>query len=141
MGTENDFFNNLTYKESTSSGGWILCFCDNDYHHPLSATKAPGSQAAFRPVQSLLFLLVIAPVNRVVLESAAASKILLILRMLFCMKNAWPCREKYIVTINPGDFTSSTLPVFEQRLFVNALELLVNKSLWPGGCLNVVLIA
>jgi len=74
MGTENDSFNNLMYKESTSSGGWILCFCDNDYHHPLSCHQSALFQAAFRHIQSLLSLLGIAPVNCVVLENVAASK-------------------------------------------------------------------
>jgi hypothetical protein len=64
--------------------------------------------------------LVIAPVNRVVLENAAASKFT-DFEDAILHEAAWPCRAKYIVTRNLADFTNSTLPVFEQRLFVNAL--------------------
>lgn len=74
MGTGNDSFNNLMYKESTSSGGGFFVFATTITTIHYLATKAPGPQAAFRHIQSLLSLLVIAPVNRVVLENAAALK-------------------------------------------------------------------
>ena len=62
------------YKESTSSGGGFFVFATTITTIHYLATKAPGPQAAFRHTQSLLSLLVIAPVNCVVLENAAASK-------------------------------------------------------------------
>ena len=70
---------------------------------------------------------VIATVNRVVLENAAASKFSdfedAVLHEAACHAGA-----KYIVTRNIGDFKNSKLPVFEPKEFVSALKLLSNNG-------------
>ena len=85
--------------------------------------KALGSQAASHHIQSLLSLFVIAPVNRMVLENAVASKFEdfedAVLHEAAC-----PAGAKYIVTRNIADFKNSKIPVFEPMEFINALELL-----------------
>ncbi len=73
MGTENDFFNNFVQRIH-SLLGWILFFATTITTVHYLATKVLGLQVAFRHIQSLLSLLVIAPVNRVVPEIVAASK-------------------------------------------------------------------
>lgn len=83
--------------------------------------KALGSQAASRHIQSLLSLFVIAPVNRLVIEHAIASKFKdfedSVLHAAACHAGA-----QYIVTKNSVDFRTSHLPVFEPREFINAIE-------------------
>ncbi|MBI5558189.1 MAG: PIN domain-containing protein [Deltaproteobacteria bacterium] len=85
------------------------------------ATKALGSQAASRHIQSLLSLFVIAPVNRVVLENAVSAKFAdfedAVLHEAACHAGA-----KYIVTRNIGDFKKSKLPVFAPKEFVGVIE-------------------
>jgi predicted nucleic acid-binding protein len=81
------------------------------------------SQEASRHIQSLLSLFVIAPVNRLVLEHAIASKFQdfedAVLHAAACHAGA-----KYIVTRNVADFRNAKLPVFEPKEFINTLELL-----------------
>jgi predicted nucleic acid-binding protein len=85
------------------------------------ATKALGPSAASQHIKSLLSLFVIAPVNRMVLENAAASKFAdfedAVLHEAACHAGA-----KYIVTRNIGDFKYSKLPVFTPLEFIHALE-------------------
>ena len=91
------------------------------------ANKALGPKAASHHIQSLLSLFVIAPVNRLVLENAIASKFKdfedAVLHAAACHAGA-----KYIVTRNIVDFKHSKLPVFEPREFINDLELLKNNT-------------
>ncbi len=90
-------------------------------------TKALGNEAASHHIKSLLALFVVAPVNRVVLENAAASKFSdfedAVLHEAACHAGA-----KYIVTRNIADFKKSTLSVFEPKEFLNAIESLKNNG-------------
>lgn len=83
--------------------------------------KALGSQAAAHHIQSLLSLFVIAPVNRLVLENAIASKFKdfedSVLHAAACHAGA-----RYIVTRNTVDFKNSNLPVFEPKALIGAIE-------------------
>lgn len=116
----------LSKVERSEITGFVCATTITTIHY--LATKALGRQAALQHIQSLLSLLVIAPVNRVVLENAATSKFTdfedAVLHEAACHAGA-----KYIVTRNPADFTHSKLPVFEPREFINALELLINNDL------------
>jgi predicted nucleic acid-binding protein len=91
------------------------------------ASKALGHQEASRHIQSLLSLFVIAPVNRLVLENAIASKFKdfedAVLYAAACHAGA-----KYIVTRNIADFKNSKLPIFEPKEFISALESLKNNT-------------
>jgi predicted nucleic acid-binding protein len=89
-------------------------------------TKALGRQAATRHIQSLLSLFVIAPVNRVVLENAAASKFK-DFEDAVLHEAALHAGAKYIVTRNCSDFEKSKLPVYDPREFLNTLELFNNS--------------
>ena len=90
-------------------------------------TKALGHEAASNHIKSLLALFVVAPVNRVVLENAAASKFSdfedAVLHEAACHAGA-----KYIVTRNIADFKKSTLSVFEPKGFLHAIESLKNSG-------------
>ena len=90
------------------------------------ASKALGPKAAAYHIQSLLSLFVVAPVNRLVLENALASKFKdfedAVLHAVACHAGA-----KYIVTRNIADFKNAKLPVFEPGEFINNLELLKNN--------------
>ncbi len=90
------------------------------------ASKALGPKAASHHIQSLLSLFVIAPVNRLVLENAIASKFKdfedAVLYAAACHVGV-----KYIVTRNIADFKNSKLPVFEPKEFINDIELLKNN--------------
>jgi len=85
------------------------------------ATKALGTQAASRHIQTLLALFVIAPVNRVVLEEASKSKFKdfedAVLR-----ESAIHAGAEYIVTRNMADFKKSKLPAFSPVDLINSLE-------------------
>ena len=89
-------------------------------------TKALGQQAATRHIQSLLSLFVIAPVNRVVLENAAASKFK-DFEDAVLHEAALHAGAKYIVTRNSSDFEKSKLPVYDPREFLNTLKLFNNS--------------
>lgn len=90
-------------------------------------TKALGPQAATRHIRSLLSLFVIAPVNRVVLENAAASKFK-DFEDAVLHEAALHAGAKYIVTRNIADFAKSKLPVYNPNEFLNTLELLKNND-------------
>jgi predicted nucleic acid-binding protein len=94
--------------------------------HYLTA-KALGPQAATRHIKSLLSLFVIAPVNRVVLENAAASKFK-DFEDAVLHEAAMHAGAKYIVTRNISDFEKSKLPVYDPKEFLNTLELLKNNG-------------
>ena len=85
------------------------------------ATKTLGANAASRHIDALLSLFVIAPVNRLVLESAARSKFN-DFEDAVLHESALHAGAKYIVTRNSIDFKRSQLPVFEPREFINMLE-------------------
>jgi predicted nucleic acid-binding protein len=86
-------------------------------------TKVLGPQAAARHIQALLSLFVIAPVNRVVLENAAASKFK-DFEDAVLHEAALHAGAKYIVTRNISDFERSRLPVCSPKEFLNTLALL-----------------
>jgi predicted nucleic acid-binding protein len=115
----------LSKVEQSEIIGFICATTVTTIHY--IATKALGPQSASKHIQSLLSLFVIAPVNRVVLENAAASKFAdfedAVLHEAACHAGA-----KYIVTRNIGDFKNSKLPVFEPGEFINALESLKNNG-------------
>lgn len=89
-------------------------------------SKALGPKAASQHIQSLLSLFVVAPVNRLVLENAIASKFKdsedAVLHAAACHAGV-----KYIVTRNIIDFKNSKLPAFEPNEFINDIELLKNN--------------
>lgn len=87
------------------------------------ATKTLGPDAATRHIQSLLSLFAIAPVNRVVLENAFASKFKDFEDGVL-HEAALHAGAEYIVTRNIADFKSTKLPVYEPKEFLNALELI-----------------
>lgn len=109
----------LSKVEKSEIIGFICATTVTTIHY-LTA-KALGPQAASRHVQSLLSLFVIAPVNRIVLENAAASEFAdfedAVLHEAACHAGA-----KYIVTRNIADFKHSRLPVFEPKEFISAIE-------------------
>ncbi|EFK08473.1 toxin-antitoxin system, toxin component, PIN family [delta proteobacterium NaphS2] len=85
------------------------------------AAKALGHQAASRHIRTLLNLFVVAPVNRVVLEGAAASK-LKDFEDAVIHASAIHAGAEYIVTRNSADFKESRLPVFSPTDLINNLE-------------------
>ncbi len=103
----------------------FLCATTITTIHYLAA-KALGGKTASNHIQNLLSLFVIAPVNRLVLENAVISGFKdfedSVLHEAACHAGA-----KYIITRNPSDFKNSTLPVFEPREFIRAMELLKNN--------------
>ncbi|SPD75301.1 Toxin-antitoxin system, toxin component, PIN family [uncultured Desulfobacterium sp.] len=115
----------LSKVERSEIIGFICATTVTTIHY--LTTKALGPQAASKHIQSLLSLFVIAPVNRVILENAAASKFPdfedAVLYEAACHAGA-----KYIVTRNIDDFKNSKLPVFEPKEFINVLESLKNNS-------------
>ncbi len=114
----------LSRVEQSEITGFICATTVTTIHHIV--TKALGSRAASRHIQSLLSLFSIAPVNRAVLENAAASKFDdfedAVLHEAACHAGA-----KYIVTRNIADFKNSTLPVFQPGEFINILNALKNN--------------
>ena len=109
----------LSKVENSEIIGYICATTITTIHY--LATKALGAQAASGHIRSLLSLFVIAPVNRVVLENAVASKFEdfedAVLHEAACHAGA-----KYIVTRNLSDFKESKLPVFEPGEFINNIE-------------------
>ncbi len=115
----------LSKVEQSEIIGFICATTVTTIHYIVS--KALGTQAASRHIQSLLSLFVVAPVNRVVLENATMSKFAdfedAVLHEAACHAGA-----KYIVTRNIADFKNSKLPVFEPKEFINAIESLKNNG-------------
>lgn len=111
----------LSKVEQSEITGFICATTVTTIHYIV--TKALGSQAASHHIQSLLSLFSIAPVNRIVLENAAASKFDdfedAVLHEAACHAGA-----KYIVTRKIVDFKNSKLPVFQPAEFINILNLL-----------------
>lgn len=91
------------------------------------ATKALGVNVASRHINSLLSLFVVAPVNRLVLENAARSK-LNDFEDAVLYEAALHAGAEYIVTRNSIDFKKSQLPVLEPREFINMIESLQNNG-------------
>ncbi len=85
------------------------------------AAKALGQQAASSHIRTLLNLFVVAPVNRVVLEGAAASKFK-DFEDAVIHASAIHTGVEYIVTRNSADFKESRLPVFSPTDLVKSLE-------------------
>ncbi len=109
----------LSKVEQSEIIGFICTTTVTTIHY--LASKALGSQAASHHIKSLLSLFVVAPVNRVVLENAVASKFAdfedAVLHEAACHAGA-----KYIVTRNIADFKNSKLPVFGPNEFMSAIE-------------------
>jgi predicted nucleic acid-binding protein len=85
------------------------------------AAKALGHQAASRHIRTLLNLFVVAPVNRVVLEGAAASKFK-DFEDAVIYASAIHAGAEYIVTRNSVDFKESRLPIFSPADLIKNLE-------------------
>ena len=115
----------LSKVERSEIIGFICATTVTTIHY--LATKALGPQAASRHIQSLLSLFVIAPVNRVVLENAVASKFK-DFEDAVLHEAALHAGAEYIVTRNIIDFKKSKLPVFAPKEFINALESLKNNG-------------
>ena len=115
----------LSKAEQSEIIGFICTTTVTTIHY--IASKALGSQAASHHIKSLLSLFVIAPVNRVVLENAVASKFEdfedAVLHEAACHAGA-----KYIVTKNIADFKNSKIAVFEPKEFISAIESLNNNG-------------
>lgn len=111
----------LSKVEQSEITGFISATTVTTIHYIV--TKALGSQAASRHIQSLLSLFAIAPVNRIVLENAAASKFD-DFEDAVLHEAARHAGAKYIVTRNIVDFKNSKLPVFQPAEFINILNLL-----------------
>jgi len=85
------------------------------------AAKTLGHQAASRHIRTLLKLFVVAPVNRIVLEGAAASKFK-DFEDAVIHASAIHAGAEYIVTRNSVDFKESRLPIFSPADLINSLE-------------------
>ncbi len=85
------------------------------------AAKALGHQAASGHIRTLLNLFVVAPVNRVVLKGAAASKFK-DFEDAVIHASAIHAGAEYIVTRNSADFKESRLPVFSPTDLIKNLE-------------------
>ncbi len=90
-------------------------------------TKVLGSEAASKHIQSLLALFVIAPVNRVVLESAFAARFK-DFEDAVLHEAAVHAGAQNIVTRNLSDFKKATLSVYDPSELLNALEILKNNG-------------
>jgi len=86
-------------------------------------TKVLGPEAASNHIQSLVALLVIAPVNRVVLESAFAARFN-DFEDAVLHEAAVHAGAQNIVTRNLADFKKATLPVYDPGELLNALKIL-----------------
>ncbi|MCD6389989.1 MAG: PIN domain-containing protein [Desulfobulbaceae bacterium] len=115
----------LSKVERSEITGFICATTITTIHY--LATKALGAHTASRHIDSLLFLFVIAPVNRLVLEGAAKSKFN-DFEDAVLHESALHAGARYIVTRNSVDFKRSQLPVFEPREFINSLESLKNNG-------------
>ncbi|RJP83914.1 MAG: PIN domain-containing protein [Desulfobacteraceae bacterium] len=115
----------LSKVEQSEIIGFICATTVTTIHY--ISSKALGAQAASHHIRSLLSLFVIAPVNRVVLENAAASKFEdfedAVLHEAACHAGA-----KYIVTRNMAAFKNSKLPVSGPNEFISALESLTSTK-------------
>jgi len=113
----------LSRVERSEISGYLCATTVTTIHYLVS--KALGSQAAMRHIQSLLALFIIAPVTHQVLEKAA----MLNFRDFedaVLHEAARQAGIESIVTRNTVDFKKSTLPVFAPADLVAAL--LVLKS-------------
>jgi len=115
----------LSKVERSEITGFVCATTITTIHY--LATKALGANAAFRHINVLLALFVIAPVNRLVLEGAVKSKFN-DFEDAVLHESALHAGAKYIVTRNSIDFKKSKLPVFEPREFINSLESLKNNE-------------
>lgn len=109
----------MSLVEQSEIIGFICATTVTTIHY--LATKALGPQAASRHIQTLLALFVIAPVNRVVLEGATASKFK-DFEDAVLHEAAIHAGAEYIVTRNIIDFKKSKLPIFNPTDLINTLE-------------------
>ncbi len=114
----------LSRVERSEISGYLCATTVTTIHYLVS--KALGSQAALRHIQSLLALFIIAPVNHQVLEKAA---ILNFRDFENAVLHEAACHAgiESIVTRNTVDFKKSTLPVFAPGDLVAALLVLKNN--------------
>jgi len=115
----------LSKVEQSEITGFVCATTITTIHY--LATKAIGANAALRHISSLLSLFVIAPVNRLVIESALKSKFN-DFEDAVLHESALHAGAKYIVTRNSIDFKNSKLSVFEPRELVNTLKSLENNA-------------
>jgi predicted nucleic acid-binding protein len=115
----------LTKIERSEISGFICATTLTTIHY--LAAKVLGAKAANKQIQSLLSLFEIAPVNRIVIENAVASKFNdfedAVLHEAACHAGA-----EYIVTMDIGGFKSSKLPVFTPSEFINILGSLAGDT-------------
>ena len=109
----------MSLVEQSEITGFICATTVTTVHY--LAIKALGPQAASRHIQTLLSLFDVAPVNRVVLEGAAASSFM-DFEDAVLHESAIHAGAEYIVTRNSDDFKKSKIPVFNPRDLINILE-------------------
>ena len=91
------------------------------------AAKMLGAKIASSHVQSLLSLLSVAPVNKLVLENAVASKFR-DFEDAVLHEAALLAGVQHIVTRNAADFKNSLIPIHEPEEFLHAFELLARSE-------------
>lgn len=91
------------------------------------AAKMLGAKMASSHVQSLLSLLSVAPVNKLVLENAVASKFR-DFEDAVLHEAALLAGVQHIVTRNAADFKNSLIPIHEPEEFLHAFELLARSE-------------
>ena len=91
------------------------------------AAKMLGAKIASSHVQSLLSLLSVAPVNKLVLENAVASKFRDVEDAVL-HEAALLAGVQHIVTRNAADFKNSLIPIHEPEEFLHAFELLARSE-------------
>lgn len=109
----------LSMVERSEIIGYICATTVTTIHY--LATKALSRQAAIRHIRTLLSLFTIAPVNRIVLEGAAASDFNDFEDAVLHEAGIHAGAE-YIITRNSLDFKKSKLPVFTPQELINMIE-------------------
>lgn len=109
----------MAMVEKSDLTGFICATTVTTVHYLLA--KVLGPPAALRHIRILLSLFNVAPVNRAVLEDAAASKFN-DFEDAVLHSAAVHAGAEYIVTRNVGDFKKSSLPVFIPGDFINIIR-------------------
>jgi predicted nucleic acid-binding protein len=115
----------MSLVEKSDIIGFICATTVTTIHY--LAAKALGHQAASRHIRTLLALFVVAPVNRVVLEGAAASKFK-DFEDAVLHESAIHAGAEYIVTRNSADFKKSKIPIFSPTDLINTMESLNKRK-------------
>lgn len=109
----------LSLVERSEVIGYICATTITTIHY--LAAKTLGSKPAIRHIRTLMSLFIIAPVNRIVLEAAAASDFEDFEDAVLNEAGIHAGAE-YIITRNSLDFKKSKLPVFMPQELINIIE-------------------